>query len=294
MSHHNSPRDRGTGLIRFPRVWWRGRDPRQRLLTAFAMAALLLSPLSHAELVIYDYTVEEKLPQSRQNFVQGLQIFDELLYVGTGQYGESRLLAYSFPDMRLLQEFKLPANLFGEGVTRLGNRIFQLTWRSRRLLEYDADSFRLIKTHTIQTEGWGITHNGSELFYSDGSQNIYVLSPDTLVPRRTITVTLNGRPLPRLNELEWIENEIWANVFQANQLVRIDPDTGRVTAVVDLRGLLPEDERREGTDVLNGIAWDARSRALWVTGKRWPWLYRVSLRKRPAAPTSQPAASSNP
>lgn len=265
--------------------------PGSRLALLTLLLLSFVSSIVHAELAVYDYVVEQRVAQSRGNFVQGLQIVDDSLYIGTGQYGESRLLEYSFPDMRLKQEFQLPANLFGEGVTRLDDKIFQLTWRSRRMLEYDAATFRILKTHTIQTEGWGITHNGAELFYSDGSQNIYVLSPDTLMPRRTITVTLNGRPLPRLNELEWIDGEIWANVFQANQIVRINPANGKVTSVVDLSGLLPDGERLPGTDVLNGIAWDARRKALWVTGKRWPWIYQIALTRRQPSADSKGASA---
>jgi glutamine cyclotransferase len=110
-----------------------------------------------------------------------------------------------------------------------------------------------------------------------------VLDPETLLLKRTLNVRLSGRPLPRLNELEWIEGEIWANVWQANQLVRIDPESGDVVGIVDLRGLLDPRDRRPDTDVLNGIAWDAEQRALWVTGKRWPWLYQIRLIAQPGA-----------
>lgn len=248
--------------------------------TLYVLATLLalqIFPASAAELKRYGYKVLKQLPQSRENFIQGLQIVDDSLYVGTGEYGESRLREYQFPAMRLTQEVELPAEIFGEGITRLGTRIYQLTWRSGKMFEYDAETFELLRTHRISTEGWGITDNDSQLIYSDGSHRLYFLDPDTMAVTRSLQVTLGARPLPRLNELEWIDGEIWANVWQANQLVRIDPATGEVTAIVDLRGLLDPADRQADTDVLNGIAWDATNKGLWVTGKRWPWLYRIQL-----------------
>ena len=238
---------------------------------------------ARAQVVTYGFEVLEKRPQPRDSFVQGLQIVGDTLYVGTGLYGESRLLAYDFPAMTLRREVRLPEHLFGEGVTRLDDRIYQLTWRAGQILVYDAADFTRIGRASLATEGWGITHDGERLIYSDGSPVLRYLDPDTLAVQREVTVTLGGGPLPRLNELEYIDGEIWANVWQANQLVRIDPSSGDVTGIVDLRGLLDPADRAPDTDVLNGIAWDARTRSLWVTGKRWPWLYRLRIFARPGA-----------
>jgi glutamine cyclotransferase len=255
-------------------------------LLVFALGA---GTSGSAEIPVYSYKVIEKIAQPRENFVQGLQIVGDTLYIGTGMYGASKLREYAFPSMRLRQETQLPDELFGEGVTRLGDSLYQLTWRAGLLLEYNAASLTLVRRQAIATQGWGITHNGSELIYSDGSHQLYFLDPDTLSRQRTLEVTLNGRPLPRLNELEWIEGEIWANVWQANQLVRIDPDSGMVLAIVDLRGLLNPTERQPDTDVLNGIAWDSAKRALWVTGKRWPWLFHIELSQAPPREQKPPA-----
>lgn len=249
------------------------------LLCPLAVAAQPLRPPGTPPKV-YDFVVRDRLAAQRSHFTQGLQIVDDTLYIGTGQYGESRLLEYRFPQMELLREIPLDDAFFGEGVTRFDNHLFQLTWRAGRLFVYDAQSLELQVSHPIPTEGWGITHDGHQLIYSDGSHRLYRLDPESLKRLGVIEVTLNGRPLPRLNELEWIDGEIWANVFMANQLVRINPGSGAVTGIVDLRGLLPAEERRNDTDVLNGIAWDARHQALWVTGKRWPWLYQIELRER--------------
>ncbi len=259
------------------------RHPLWALWGLLCLASLNLSggslaqPLKPFTLERHGFEVIERLPMDRDNFTQGLQVVGDTLYVGSGLYGASHLREYAWPGMTLRREIALPEELFGEGVTRLGERIYQLTWRAGQLRVHNAETLALERVHAINTEGWGITHNGSELIYSDGSDQLYVLDPQTLALRRTITVTINGRPLPQLNELEWIRGEIWANVFRANQLVRIEPDSGRVKGVVDLRGLLDPADRAEDTDVLNGIAWDAQREALWVTGKRWPWLFNVRL-----------------
>lgn len=245
-------------------------------LVAVAFATHCRSPQA-APIPRYGYEVLERRPIARENFTQGLQIVGDTLYVGTGLYGSSRLREFAFPSMELRREARLPDNLFGEGITRFGDRVYQLTWRAGQVLVYDAVSLERVATHGIATEGWGLTHDGSELIYSDGSAALYFLDPDTLATQRKLTVTIGGRPLPRLNELEYIEGEIWANVWQANQLVRIDPDSGAVIGIVDLRGLLDAGDRAPDTDVLNGIAWDPGARALWVTGKRWPWLYRLGI-----------------
>jgi glutamine cyclotransferase len=126
-------------------------------------------------------------------------------------------------------------------------------------------------------EGWGLTNNGTELIYSDGSDKLFFMAPDTATVRRTITVTEQGQPVRQLNELEWIDGAIWANVWQSDRIVIIDPASGAVTANIDLRGLLPSGEYRQGTDVLNGIARDPADGAVWVTGKRWPWIYHIEL-----------------
>jgi glutamine cyclotransferase len=193
---------------------------------------------------VYGYEVLERRAQPRENFVQGLEFFADRLYVGTGLRGQSRLREYRFEDMTLLREQRLPEAYFGEGITRLGERLYQLTWRAGKVLVYDAERWLPLREGALATEGWGITNDGQRLIYSDGSDRLRFLDPDTLAVGKTLAVTLRGRPLPRLNELEWIDGEIWANVWTSNQLVRIDPDSGAVTGIVDLRGLLAAEDRR--------------------------------------------------
>lgn len=223
------------------------------------------------------YTVVEKKPLSREYFTQGLEIVDGQLYLSSGLYGKSRLLRMDFADLAVQAERKVDARLFAEGLTVLDDEVFQLTWRSGVMLVYrraDLAPSRLVR---IPGQGWGITNNGDALFYSDGSHRLYVMAADTGEITRTIEVTENGRPVARLNELEWVEGEIWANVWRSDRIVIIRPESGEVRASIDLAGLLPASERRAGTDVLNGIARDPASGAIWITGKRWPWLYRIEV-----------------
>jgi glutamine cyclotransferase len=238
---------------------------------------LVLFSSAVAALDQYSYRVLEKKPQSRSHYVQGLQIVDDMLYVSTGRYGQSRLLQYRFADGELLSERRLHPRLFGEGLTVLGERVYQLTWQARRMLVYRRDGLELETTFTLPGEGWGLTDNGDELIYTDGGHQLHFLDPVDGRHLRSIAVTERGLPLPRLNELEWIDGRVWANIWQSDRIVVIDPDSGEVCASIDLRGLLPLPERRPDTDVLNGIARNPADEGLWVTGKNWPWLYRIEL-----------------
>lgn len=243
---------------------------------------LVLACLAPAAAALERYTVKvlERKPQSRELFVQGLEIVDGSLYVGTGNYGESRLLRYRFRDGELLDEVRLQREYFGEGVTVLGEHIYQLTWQQRRMLVYRRDPLEPLRTLPLRGEGWGLANDGTHLIYSDGSHVLRYLQPDNAAEVRSIRVTENGAPVSRLNELEWIDGRIWANIWGSHRIVIIDPASGAVTGSIDLTGLLPPREYRAGTDVLNGIARDPANGDIWVTGKRWPWLYRIELVRR--------------
>ncbi|MCB1689127.1 MAG: glutaminyl-peptide cyclotransferase, partial [Halioglobus sp.] len=225
----------------------------------------------------YDVKVIDRKPQPRDHFVQGLEILDDYLYVSVGNYGESRLLRYRFSDGRVDGEKTLDEQVFAEGLTVLGDSVYQLTWRNRAMLVYRKSDLEFERWYSLNGEGWGLTNNGTELIYSDGSARLYFMSPDSARILRTITVTEQGRPIALLNELEWVEGEIWANIWQSDRIVIIDPASGEVRGSIDLQGLLPATEYRPGTDVLNGIARNPADGAIWVTGKRWPWLYRIEL-----------------
>ncbi len=236
---------------------------------------LLATPVAAVEQ--FSYRVLEQKPLAADSFVQGLQIVDGHLYLSTGLYGQSRLLRYRFEDGELLDQRHLHPRLFGEGLTVFDHRVFQLTWRARRMLVYTRQDLSPAAVFTLRGEGWGLTDNGRELIYSDGSHHLHFLDPDNGRHLRSVAVTQQGRPVAHLNELEWIDGKVWANVWQTDRIVIIDPASGEVTASVDLSGLLSPADRRRNTDVLNGIARNPADGGLWVTGKNWPWLYRIEL-----------------
>jgi len=241
------------------------------LVLLLAAAQLLAAPTE------YGYRVVDKKPQGRDIFVQGLQILDGELYVSAGGYGKSRVLRYDFADGTLETERRLDPRLWAEGLTVLKDRVYLLTWRSRNLFILNREDLQILSRMIIPGEGWGLTSDGSELVYTDGSDRLFFLSPAEHRITRAVQVTEDGRPVTRLNELEWIDGRIWANVWQTDRIVIIDPQTGVVEAAIDLDGLLPFAERRPDTDVLNGIARNPEDGGLWVTGKNWPWLYRIEL-----------------
>ena len=248
-------------------------------LFTFLFAFLALAPAALAEPpVIFDYQVKETRKIDRNNFTQGLLIWDDALWVSSGLYGESFIARYDWPSLKNRRVTQLPDRYFSEGLTEHDGRIYVLTWRSQELLVLDPDSMKVIDTLSLRGEGWGITSDGNQLWISDGTHRLSVWENNTVT--RTINVTYDGKPVSRLNELEWINGEIWANVWLTDQIVRIDPTSGIITSIIDLRGLLPRSERRSSTDVLNGIAVDPKTDAIWLGGKRWPSLFNVELIER--------------
>ena len=225
-----------------------------------------------------DFEVIGRLPHSRSDFTQGLEIRDGVLYQGTGLVGQSRLQAFDLASGELLRERVLPRPFFGEGITVFDDLVIQLTWQSRRVFVYRRDDFTPLGAFAITTEGWGLTNDGERLIYSDGSDVLRVLlTEEEITVQREIHVRRGDSPVQRLNELEWTPEGIWANVWQRDLLVRVDPESGQVNAELNLKGLLPRTEIRHSTDVLNGIAYNAADGTLWVTGKNWPWLYQLKL-----------------
>lgn len=228
---------------------------------------------------LYRGVAVASLPMERRNFTQGLYIANSELFVSSGQYGESAVRVYQWPSMTLARAVDLPQSVFAEGLTLQGGRLFVLTWRENQLLILDPVTLATRSVGHIGSEGWGVTHNGNHLWLSNGSDHLYRI--DLLGGAVTpLKVVRNGRPVTRLNELEWIKGKIWANVWMTDIIVVIDPDTGFVESEIDLDGLLPEADRRADTDVLNGIALDPETGGVWVTGKRWPKLFRIELQQR--------------
>ena len=173
--------------------------------------------------------------------------------------------------------FRLPRSEFGEGIALVGGELFQLTWQSNTAHVYDPEKRTGLRDHRYAGEGWGLTTDGEKLYMTDGTANLYTIDPATFRRERRTTVTLRGEPVELLNELEWIDGRIWANVYTTDQIVIIDPATGRVEGIVDLRGLLPDEDRTPGTDVLNGIAYDAATGRIFLTGKNWSKLFEIEL-----------------
>jgi len=238
-----------------------------------------LAPAGRAEITHYNYRVISRQRFDRGNFTQGLEFHRGRLYVSSGLYGESEIRAYDFPEMTLVQSVPVDPRIFAEGLTIIDNQLILLSWRERVMLVYSLPDLTLVGQSPLPGQGWGATHQGSVLWFSDGTDRLY--SADLAAGGRVnvLPVKRAGQPLRNLNELEWVNDEIWANVWQTDEVVRIDPETGEVTGVVNLAGLLPDDERLRDTDVLNGIAQHPDTGAIWVTGKRWPWLYEIVLEK---------------
>jgi glutamine cyclotransferase len=246
-----------------------------RFFILLCLSVLCAAPAYSVEQ--FSYKILNKKPQDRANFVQGLEILEGTLYVSCGNYGQSRLMRYHFDDMRLKDSKALSPRLFAEGLSVLGEHIYQLTWRERMMLVFNKSTMEPVEWFPIVGQGWGLTNDGTQLIYSDGSDQIHFLSNQSRAISHSISVTENGRPVRKLNELEWIDGKIWANVWQTDRVVIINPQSGEVEGNIDLSGLLPASDRHATTDVLNGIARNPDDGSIWVTGKRWPWLYQIEL-----------------
>jgi len=226
---------------------------------------------------VYSYKVINAYPHDKRAFTQGLVFEDGFLYEGTGLVGRSTLRKVELETGKVVQGRKLPEQYFGEGITIYGNKIIQLTLRAKVGLVYDKESFELLGQFNYPTEGWGITHDGRHLIRSDGTSTLYFLNPETFEQAGRIEVADSDGPVSGLNELEYVQGQIYANVWRTDRIARIDPKTGRVTGWIDLGGLLGTEARGQLVDVLNGIAYDAENDRLFVTGKLWPKIFEIEL-----------------
>lgn len=216
----------------------------------------------------------QEYPHDTKSFTQGLLWCNNLVLESTGGYGSSRLRKVRLADGKVLREVTLPYRYFGEGLARIDDRLYQLTWREGKAFVYNLADFSHLRTLEYSGEGWGLTYDGSWLIRSDGSDSLTFHDPSTFAFFRKLPVRLAGRPVFRLNELEFVEGAIYANIWQSTDIVRIDPATGQVTGVIDT-STLPYRTRVAGEDVLNGIAYDQESKTFLLTGKLWPKLYQV-------------------
>lgn len=247
---------------------------------ALTLAGLLLAAICAAAAEPaprQGYQIIARHPHDPAAFTQGLAWADGRLYESTGLYGHSSLREVDLTTGRVLRHVALRPWQFGEGIALVGDRVLQLTWKSGQALVWERNSFRTLATFDYPGEGWGLAWDGRRLVMSDGSATLVFRDPDSFAELGRLDVQDAGAPVTRLNELEVIDGEIWANVWGGEHIARIDPATGRVNAWVDLTGLRPEPAPGQPIDVLNGIAWDAEGQRLFVTGKLWPWLYQIRV-----------------
>ncbi len=245
-----------------------------KLWLSFAMFV----SLTVAESPVSRYRVVHAYPHDPMAFTQGLIYLDGFLYESTGLNGRSSLRMTELATGKVLQKQPVGPQYFAEGMTNFGGKLYQLTWQNGKAFVYDRFSFKLLKEHTYTGEGWGLTNDGKRLILSDGTAQIRFMDPTTFAVTGKITVTDQGRPIDRLNELEYVRGEIYANVWQTELIARISPTTGKVLGWIDLTGLLTPAEA-QSVDVLNGIAYDAKQDRLFVTGKLWPKIFEIKLTK---------------
>jgi glutaminyl-peptide cyclotransferase len=244
------------------------------VLTALAALGLMVNLYSEPRVQSLRVEVLSVHPHDAHAFTQGLLIQDGRMFESTGLYGQSSLREIASASGEVLRSIPLDARFFGEGLAAVDHRLIQLTWRENTALVYDRETFTEIGRFTFTGEGWGLCYDGTQLAMSDGSDTIVFRSPENFNVLRSIKVTLNDQPVPRLNELEFAGGFLYANVWQEDSIVKIDPATGKVVAIIDASGLLTPEEDRSA-DVLNGIAYDPATGDFYLTGKLWPKLFRV-------------------
>jgi glutamine cyclotransferase len=223
------------------------------------------------------YQVVKSFPHDSRAFTQGLLWHDGAFYESTGLAGQSSLRRVEPTTGRVLQIRHQASDVFSEGLALAGDRLYQITWQNHRVFAYDLKTFELQGEWNYEGEGWGLTFDGHDLVMSDGSEYLTWRDPQTFEVKNRIAVTFNGKTLDNLNELEWINGQVWANVWQTNIIVRIDPKSGAVQSYLDCSKLLPSSARRGGEDVLNGIAYDAQNQRIFLTGKLWPRIFEIKL-----------------
>ena len=248
-------------------------------VTASITASLLSCSSGRAKAKQYTLKVTEVLPHDRAAYTQGLFFDGGRLYESTGQYGQSSMRLVDLESGSVLRKTDLDSSLFGEGSCIFGGKLYILTWQEHKVLVCNPETFEIEKTLRNPYEGWGLTTDGKKLYLCDGTSTLRIVDPETFAVKREIRVRLEGKGVSYLNELEWIDGKIWANVYTQDYIVIINPSDGVVEGVVDCRGLLPDRLRSYDTDVLNGIAHDPASGKTYLTGKLWPRMYGIELKE---------------
>jgi glutamine cyclotransferase len=225
----------------------------------------------------FSFRVVKAFPHDPTAFTQGIVFADGIFYESTGLRGHSTLRKVTPETGAVIQQVRVEDRYFAEGLALVGDELLQLTWEENEGLVYDKATLRRLRTFSYPTEGWGMAFEGKSLVMSDGSSRLFFLDPKTQRPVRSIQVLEGGHPVERLNELEFVRGELWANVWQTDRIVKINHRTGQVTGWIDLEGLLRPDARGPEGDVLNGIAWDRAGDRIFVTGKKWPWVFQIEV-----------------
>ena len=228
---------------------------------------------------LYTYKILERYTHDIKAYTQGLEFYQDTLYEGTGQYGSSSLRQLDLKRGKVLQQNTLDNQYFGEGITIMNNKIYQLTWRSNTGLVYDLASFELIDQfqYDQSRQGWGLCNDGDYLYKSDGTEKIWRLDPVTYKELDYIEVYTDKLVIDQINELEWVNGKIYANIYQKDAVAIVDPKTGAVEGVINLKGLQKEVTQHAALDVLNGIAYDGSFEILYITGKNWDVLFKVQV-----------------
>ncbi|MCB1023789.1 MAG: glutaminyl-peptide cyclotransferase [Acidobacteria bacterium] len=241
-------------------------------------------PVVAAAPKVFGFKIVKEYKHDKGAFTQGLVYYNGFLYESTGQHGESSLRKVELESGKVLQKHDVPENYFAEGMTILNNKIYQLTWQSSLGFIYDIDNFKMLKEFRYSGEGWGLTNDGKSLILSDGTHVIRFLNPETFAVERTIVVMNDdGNPLMRINELEYIKGEIWANIWQSemigkpNVIARINPANGQLLGWIDLDKISPSDSGPRYENSLNGIAYDEKGDRIFVTGKNWSKLFEIKV-----------------
>lgn len=240
------------------------------------LAAAASGLLAGAEAARFGYRVVRTYPHDPAAFTQGLEYRGGALYEGTGLWGKSRVRKVDLATGSVVKEIEIDPKYFGEGITVLNGQIVQLTWQSQKGFVYDQATLKLLREFSYTGEGWGLANDGRQIYMSDGTAEIRCWNPATFGEQRRFTVHDGTAPVHRINELEWVRGEIWANVWQSDRIARISPKDGRVLGWIDLSGLLDPGARARA-DVLNGIAYDPLGNRIFVTGKLWPKIFEIQV-----------------
>ncbi len=249
---------------------------KQFIRMGFPLLLALLCTACSARVKQYKIEVVKEYTHDTKAYTQGLFFQDGRFYESTGQFGESSFREVELETGKVLSKMDFQQKYFAEGSVMLGGNLYILTWLNKVAFVYDAATLQYKQTYSYPREGWGLTTDGKSLIASDGSARLYFLSPE-FKQERVVNVTMDGRPVRYLNELEYIDGKVWANVYTTDMIVIINPDSGVVEASIDCSGLLPRKLRTADTDVLNGIARDPANGKIYLTGKYWPRLYEIKL-----------------